>query len=181
MTPEIIITERLKLLKVTPDIFAYLFKNLSEQEAMAFLGYHDMVDLHRDRERYQGGMSTFNKKFLYFHLIEKASNISIGWCGFHTWYLDHKRAEIGYGLMEDVHKNQGLMREAIKPIVEYGFTQMDLHRIEAFISPNNIPSLKLVQALGFQQEGLLREHYRNHGKMENSAVFSLLRDEYKNG
>ena len=109
--------------------------------------------------------------------MDKSTEKIIGWCGFHTWYLDHFRAEIGYGLFDENFKNKGIMTEAMKAILEYGFKQMKLHRIEAFIGTYNIPSLKLVEKFGFTKEGILRNHYLKNNVLEDSAVFSLLQKE----
>lgn len=70
------------------------------------------------------------------------------------------------------------MPEAISAIIDYGFVQMNLHRIEAFIGPNNEASLSLVKKYLFIQEGHLREHYCKNGKMEDSLVFSILKHEH---
>lgn len=179
MHPEILVTERLKLIKITPDVFTYIFENLSDDKAAQFIGMNRIEDLHREKERYKNGISTFNKKFLYFHIIDKATDTLMGWAGFHTWYLDHRRAELGYQLFDDAFKQRGFMKEALIPVIRYGFSSMDLHRIEAFVSLENIPSLRLLQYFNFTQEGLLREHYQKNGIMEDSAVFSLLKKEYK--
>ena len=96
----------------------------------------------------------------------------------HVWYLDHNRAEIGYALTDNPEKSKGLMTEAMNSILKYGFEEMKLHRIEAFIGPENIPSLKLVAKFNFKKEGVLRQHYFKNDKMEDSAVFALLKDEY---
>lgn len=72
------------------------------------------------------------------------------------------------------------MTEAMKAILHYGFEVMRLHRMEAFIGPDNFPSLKLVQRFGFQKEGVLREHYQVDGRMEDSVAYGLLRHEFEN-
>ena len=72
------------------------------------------------------------------------------------------------------------MTEALTPIIAYGFSEMQLHRIEAFVGPNNSPSLNLMRKFGFTQEGQLRQHYLKDGKFEDSVVFSLLLEEYLN-
>lgn len=51
------------------------------------------------------------------------------------------------------------MTEVIQEVVRYGFVKMDFNRIEAFISPNNAPSLKLIQKMNFVKEGHFRQHY----------------------
>lgn len=177
---EILITERLKLRKLTPDVFTYVFENFSDTEIKIFFGINSDLDLKLEKEKYEKGISTFNKTFLYFQLIDKITDSIIGWCGFHTWYLGHNRAELGYTLTDDDCKKKGLMTEALMSITDYGFRKMDLNRIEAFIEPDNVPSLKLLKNLNFKQEGYLKEHYYKNNKMEDSLLFSLLKKEYDN-
>jgi [ribosomal protein S5]-alanine N-acetyltransferase len=136
-------------------------------------------ELVQKKQTWQNGLTMFNKSFLYFQLVKKDNGENIGWCGFHTWYIQHYRAEIGYILTNDAERGNGYMKEALSEIVKYGFEKMNLHRIEAFIGPTNIPSLKLVDSLGFVKEGHLREHYFKDGKVEDSVLFSLLKTEFK--
>ena len=69
------------------------------------------------------------------------------------------------------------MKEALQWAVHYGFNTMNLHRIEAFVGRNNTPSLKLLNGLGFQYEGTLREHYMVNGVPDDSLVYGLLKQE----
>jgi ribosomal-protein-alanine N-acetyltransferase len=175
---EILTTERLRLRKITPEVYRYIFENYTAEEITGFLGITS-VEFDAEKEKFEKGLTTFNRSFTYFQLINKASDTIIGWCGYHTWYLNHNRAEIGYGLFHDDYKGKGIMTEAIKPIIDYGFNKMNLHRIEAFIGPNNQASQKLVKKLNFTPEGLLREHFCKDNVMEDSIVFSLLKKEHK--
>lgn len=174
---EILTTERLYLRKLTDEQFQDLLTNAPDQTLMQYLDLRK-EDLAKERAKAQKGFATFNKSLLIFQLIDRQSDAIIGWCGYHTWYLDHHRAEIGYGLNSDSTKAKGIMTEAVAPILAYGFEVMQLNRIEAFIGPENVPSLKLIQKFGFTQEGHLRKHYFKNGKYEDSLVFSLLRNEY---
>lgn len=47
----------------------------------------------------------------------------------------------------------GYMTEGVRLVVEYAFTGLGLHRLEANIQPGNVPSLRLVERLGFRREG----------------------------
>lgn len=179
MEVEELTTSRLKLRKLTPAVFDYIYRDLSEQKQLEFLGLNSAAELEAEKNKYEEGLSTYNKRFLYFQLLEQKSRKIIGWCGYHIWYLDHERAEIGYGLFEADYKRKGLMSEAIVPIIEYGFKRMKLNRIEAFIDPKNQASIKLINKLNFIKEGQLREHYRENNKIEDSLVYSLLRKEYE--
>jgi ribosomal-protein-alanine N-acetyltransferase len=63
--------------------------------------------------------------------------------------------------------------------LEYGFTKLNLHRIEALVADWNTPSLKLVAKNGFAKEGTMREDYIVNGVSENSECFSLLKWEWE--
>lgn len=175
---EILETERLLLRKLTDVDYAQIFNTFSDEEIMDLLHIEDEAQLAIEKAKQQKGYATFNKSFLIFQLLEKHSKEMIGWCGYHTWYLDHSRAEVGYGLNADTHKSKGIMSEALKAILEYGFQEIKLNRVEAFIGPNNVPSLKLVEKFNFTREGQLRQHYFKNGKLEDSVVFGLLKEEY---
>jgi len=84
----------------------------------------------------------------------------IGSCGFHNWIKNHERSEIGYEIHKQ-YQNQGYMSEAIKKVINYGFQEMNLNRIEALIDPMNENSIRIVTKNGFKQEGILRGHYKN--------------------
>ncbi|MCG2612428.1 GNAT family N-acetyltransferase [Flavobacterium sp. SM15] len=179
MTFDFITTNRYDLLKLTPEVYQYVFTTYNQEELKAFFGVTSKAEFLKEKSKFEKGMTTYNRSFVNFLIIDKSTKETIGSCGFHTWYLEHSRAEIGYALNSDVYKGKGVMSEVLKAVVHYGFTQMQLHRIEAFISPENIASLKLVQKLNFIKEGHLREHYFKNNVMEDSLVFSLLKHEYK--
>jgi ribosomal-protein-alanine N-acetyltransferase len=103
----------------------------------------------------------------------------LGRCAYHNYMAMHKRSEIGYNMQKDEYKNKGYMKEALKPILIYGFEQMRLNRVEAFIGPDNKPSRKLVESYGFVIEGQLREHFCYDGELQDSVAYSLLASEYE--
>jgi ribosomal-protein-alanine N-acetyltransferase len=172
-------TRRLTLRKLTPDVFHFIYRHYDDAALKKFFHLPSDEALQKERDKYSRGISTFNRSFLYFQIIDSTSGEIIGWCGFHTWYTDHDRAEIGYMLTDDNYKAKGIMSEAMAPVIAYGFQQMNLHRIEAFIGPDNVPSLKLAKKFGFREEGRLREHYFKSNVHEDSLVFSLLKAEWE--
>ena len=172
-------TKRLTLRKLTPEVYRYVFDNFEEQEQVDFFGLSTQAELFTEEEKYRNGLTTFNKSFLLFHIILNDTKKIIGWCGYHTWYTPHFRAELGYVLNDDAHMNKGYMTEALEAIIDYGFHVMDLHRIEAFVGPGNSASLTLLTKFNFKKEGHLREHYFKNNKMEDSIVLALLKSEYE--
>lgn len=170
-------TRRLLLKEVSPEVMRELL-TYPDEDVMACLGIMTKEDLETERNRFQLGMTTYRTSFKNFILVEKTSGKVIGKCGFHNWYSLHSRAELGYIMSDESERGKGYMTEAARAIIRYGFEEMGLHRIEAFTSPLNTPSLKIIKGLGFVEEGLLREHYFSNGIYENSACFGLLRREY---
>ena len=172
-------TERLRLRKFTPEVYEHIYKTMDDAQLMAVLGVADTEALEKEHEKYRKGLATHNRTFVNFQVIDAATGNIIGGCGFHTWFPLHKRAEIGYNLNDDIHKNKGLMSEALTTVLDYGFDTMGLHRVEALVAEWNVPSLKLLAKFNFTFEGTLREHYNVEGVMEDSVMYSLLRNEFR--
>ncbi len=141
---------------------------------MKFLGCDTPEQLVEKQRQYDEGFSTYNKKFLYFFLIDKITEMNIGWCGYHTWYTPHRRAEIGYQIAEE-YQNRGLMKEALIPIIDHGLNKMNLQRIEAYVGEENAASLRLMEIFEFKKEGLMKKHYNIDGVNGDSLVFGLLK------
>lgn len=171
-------TERLLLREMKPQVYHHVFANYTDEELKSFFGLHTDEELEQKKGMYNNGMTMFNKSFVYFQLLKKDTNENIGWCGYHTYYTQHARAELGYVLTAESERAKGYMKEALPQIIKYGFENMNLHRIEAFVGPTNTPSLRLIEQLGFRKEGHLKEHYFKNGIAEDSVLFGLLRSEY---
>jgi len=107
-------------------------------------------------------------------IVPKGSQKLVGTIGF--WRLDkaNHRAEIGYALHPSFQK-QGIMSEAVRTVVKYGFEKMQLHSIVADINPGNEPSRQLLLKTGFKKEAYFRENFYFNGKFLDSEIYALLR------
>ncbi len=81
--------------------------------------------------------------------------------------------EIGYILCRD-HWGSGLMNEAVSAVVAYEFDTQNVRRLFADTDPENAASIKLLQSLGFKQEGHLRAEWETHMGVRDSLIFGLL-------
>lgn len=178
MNEEYIHTDRLLLRKVDPERIHRLYTVSDIEEIKSFYGFDSIAQVQKEQLNYEKGIRTYNRSFLYFHLLDRQEEKVIGWCGYHTWYTEHDRAEIGYELFKEESKKQGLMTEAMQAILSYGFSTMDLQRVEAMIGEDNVASIRLVEKFGFQKEGRLRGHYKTNGVYEDSLIFGLLKEEF---
>lgn len=173
-----IITPRLLLKSITPAIIHSLFEEKTKEEIIAFfetdeIGYNDLKNKH------EKGMETHRISMFYFLLFDKETHKIIGECGFHSWNKTHNRAELFYSLRNEIHKRKGLMTEAVIKVLDFGFNELELHRIEALVANWNIASVKLLEHFEFIKEGTMREDYIVDGKYENSECYSLLKWEWE--
>lgn len=97
----------------------------------------------------------------------------IGIVGLYRIKPENYRAEIGYMLLPEFN-GKGIMPEAVKEVINYGFTLMQLHSIEAIIDPENFGSEKVLQKSGFVKEAHLKENEFYDGRFLDSVIYSIL-------
>lgn len=102
----------------------------------------------------------------------------IGACTLFDLHPTSRRAEVGYVLAAQAW-GRGYMHEALSALLDHGFDALDLNRIEADIDPRNQASARALQRLGFRQEGLLRERWIVAGQVSDSALYGLLRADWR--
>lgn len=82
----------------------------------------------------------------------------------------------GYHLDKD-HTGKGYMTEALKSAMAFVFDEYKMHRIEAFIVPENEPSLNLVKRVGFHYEGRRNSYMHINGRYRDHEAFYMLEDD----
>jgi len=171
-------TKRLNIRISPQEDYVQNLNTKSDQELQALYGFVTEDIIRMEQAKAAAGFCTHRTNLVFFHLIEKRLGIVIGSFAFHNWFPMHRRTEIGYAMLQDEYKNMGFMSEAIQLIIPFGFQQMDLNRMEAFIHPENVASRKLVEGMGFKQEGWLKEHFCKNDRIEDSLVYGLLEREF---
>ena len=86
--------------------------------------------------------------------------------------------ELGYALSED-YWGRGLMTEAARAVICYGFDKMGLDMISIYRNPSNSRSGRVIAKCGFVYEGTLRKAYKAYnGEIRDVACYSMTRDEF---
>jgi ribosomal-protein-alanine N-acetyltransferase len=81
---------------------------------------------------------------------------------------------LGYEMHGD-HLNRGYITEAIRALVfDIAFGPLGLHRVEANVMPHNARSIRVLEKLGFEEEGMSREYLRINGRWEDHIHFVAL-------
>lgn len=84
-------------------------------------------------------------------------------------------ATLGYWIGSP-HRNQGYMTDSLAAILEFAFSRIGLHRVEAACLPANEASRRLLLRSGFREEGYAREYLRISGRWQDHQLFAILRD-----
>ena len=88
-----------------------------------------------------------------------------------------QNAYLGYRLFSQ-HWRQGFGKEAVAAVLDIGFKDLGLHRIEAGIMPNNRRSIALAKSLGFRKEGLSRGRLFLRGQWRDMALYVILSEDF---
>jgi ribosomal-protein-alanine N-acetyltransferase len=89
---------------------------------------------------------------------------------------EHARAELGYVLSRE-HRGKGLMPEAVRAVIRFGFGRMELNRIQARCVAENTASARVMEKVGMTYEGTLRESEYIKGAFWDIKIYSILRRE----
>jgi [ribosomal protein S5]-alanine N-acetyltransferase len=171
-------TERLILREITPDDAEDMFRIFADPEVMRYGSSAPMRSIDQARRKIQDVIDAFRtKEGIRWAITHKGSSRLIGSCGHWRLLKEHSRSEIGYELAPE-QWGQGIMPEAAAAILRFGFERMGLHSVEAQIEPNNQGSRRVLEKLGFVQEGYFRENYCVDGIFTDTAVFSLLKADW---
>lgn len=87
-------------------------------------------------------------------------------------------SEIGYTVIRD-RQGQGIAFEAMSALIDHLFTHDGMRRITADTDPDNVPSNRLLEKLGFTREGRLREAWVTHIGIRDSYIWGLLAREWE--
>lgn len=170
-------TNRLLLTGFSPEDIKHIFDHLPKPAIKEILGHRSEEEYQKEEQKHKNGYSSYNRSFMLFLLTDKESGTIIGRCGLHNWNKEHQRAEIGYIMEDDHFKRKGLMSEAVKTIINYGFRELQLNRIEALVEVSNVASIKILEKNNFNREGLLKQHVYIANTFSDTILLAVLRGE----
>ncbi|CAM3212896.1 GNAT family protein [Filibacter tadaridae] len=84
---------------------------------------------------------------------------------------------VGYSIDEN-ETGRGIGTEAVQLVTKFAFEKVALHRLEAFVSPRNGGSVKLLEKVGFKQEGLLKKLLYINGVWEDHYMYAVVEDDF---
>lgn len=167
-------TDRLHLRRIQKEDTYNFFLLRSDPEVLKYLDRPALQSMN-DAEVFLEKINTslINNEGINWAVSLKDDPSLIGTIAF--WRIDKEnhRAEIGYMLYPSMQK-KGIMNEALQSVLQFGFTEMKLHSVEANVNPENNASIGLLEKNGFIREAYFKENYFFDGKFLDSVIYSLL-------
>jgi ribosomal-protein-alanine N-acetyltransferase len=168
-------TKRTILRKMNEEDEDDMFRYCSDEEVSRYTTWYKhntIVDtrifINKILEEYR------NNQVAPWGIQDKATGKLIGTCGFVYWNITHSRAELAYALSREFW-NQGYMTEIVKRLIDFGFSEMGLIRIEARCLLDNLGSARVMEKSGMQLEGTMRKQMFAKGIHQDLKMYSIIK------
>lgn len=168
-------TERLVVRQLEAEDAPAYFAIFAHPEVMRYWSEPAWTSLARAEESIRSVQKGYaGQSWMRWGIERKSDSALVGVCTLFDFNWPSRRAEIGYALGRPFW-GQGYMGEALRALVAYAFTTLDLNRLEADIDPRNDGSAKTLERLGFQKEGFLSERWIVGDEVSDTWLYGLLR------
>ena len=159
-----------------------VFEMYARADMNEWLPHEPMQSIVEAEERVRGRKSLFERGMGYRWAItfKDSPEKVIGSCGYFHVRIGTQTFEMGFEVHPDLWR-KGIMTEVLTAILDYSFSEtalLPVHRVEALVDPGNLASIRLLEKLGFTEEGLRREFGYWKGKFQDVKLFALLKREW---
>jgi RimJ/RimL family protein N-acetyltransferase len=173
--PPVLATARLRLRPFSESDAGPLFRVFSDEQVVRFWSSGAWTELAQAEKMIEEALLAYREGGLSRYAITLADTGElIGICNLRGFFEQNRRCELGYAL-GSAHWGHGYAFEALEALLGHAFSALDMNRIEADIDPRNDASARLLERLGFRQEGYMPERWIVHGEKADTAFYGLLK------
>lgn len=171
-------TDRLVMRKMLPRDAADMFEYASRPEVSEYLLWNPHTTQRFTKNYLHFLQSQYGSKNFYDWAVTlRSSEKMIGTCGFTSFDLANNSAEVGY-VLSSSYWGQGIAPEALKKVIDFGFRELELHRIYARIMDGNTRSEAVAKKCGMTLEATMRDLLFVKGKYRTIKIYSLLETDH---
>lgn len=171
-------TSRLLLTPITEQDWQ-LFKDLHESpDVMRYVA--DPLSEQNIRTRFESRLKEWKphcSDWLTLTICLKDTNKKIGVTGYFSEWEPYQQAELGF-LLNPEYQGKGYAKESTVAVLKHLFKDLGYHKVIATVTEGNAPSLKLLQNIGFQLEGTIRDNYKLNDIWHNDLKLGMLDHEF---
>ncbi len=153
-----------------------LFQWFNDADVTDFLSMRYPLSHAQEREFIDRG-SEITYAHATFAVETLAGGKLIGGCDLRTAPPEDRRAELGIALGDKASWDGGYGTDTMQTLCRFGFSEMNLHRIELWVHAENARARHVYEKVGFREEGVRREAFFKHGKYRDMVLMSLLEGE----
>jgi len=173
-------TERLILRPISDSDFDFFCLLCNNENAAQYLSNNLETLPEKIRLDFERLVDWTEQQFMYSWIItEKTTQKKIGQISIQTVSINESKLDIGYVLLSE-HRRKGYMFEAISRLLDYLFNEIEVYKIGASCSADNVASGNLLKKCGFGIEDILERHKYDEttNSFKDWIVYSLDRDDY---
>lgn len=148
-----------------------------------FLRYYDMVPaMPRTGKQLQSMLNDFDKsnERIMFAIRHNETEKIIGVTGFDEIIWSNGSATLFIGIGENGFTGRGIGKEAMQLVLDFGFYELNFHRIQLNVISYNEIAIRLYESLGFIREGTYRDFILRDGKRFDMYLYGMLNSEWSN-
>lgn len=170
-------TERLTLRRMLPKDALDMYEYARRPDVTEYLTWYEHDSPEYTKSYLKALQRAYARgEFFDWALILRSENKMIGTCGFTALWESDLKGEIGYVLSPD-YRGLGLMTEAAKRVIAFGFDELGLARIEARHVFGNERSAAVMRRCGMEYEGTLRKSMMIKGELKTVSVYAILKED----
>ena len=154
--------------------YAEMVNDIKVSVGLGYLSYTNIIDFESEKEFL---ISVKKEKMFAVRLLEN-DNL-LGNVGFNSVDLLNRTAVIGIMLGNPRHQRKGYGTEALKLILDYGFSFLNLRNISLSVFEYNEPAYNLYKKVGFKEVGRLRKALEIMGKTYDVIILDMLKEEFQ--
>jgi ribosomal-protein-alanine N-acetyltransferase len=167
-------TSRLTLRPLRAEDTENLHALFSDVEVMAYWDWEAFEDITLTASYLQGQLDAMAKeRACHWAMLRNEDNVFVGCCDLSEIDRAHHRAEIGF-MVGRAYWGDGYTLEAMHAVIDHAAVSLRLRRLSARTHLGNVRSVKLLERLGFEEEGLLRGYVDREGERRDCQMFGLL-------
>lgn len=171
-------SERLFLRRLTINDVPEIFTLRSNEKSMQFIPKPIMQNINEAITHFKIiNENIDHNKDVNWAITLKTSNKLIGIIGHYSIKWEHFRSEIGYMILPE-YENKGIATEAVGLCLNFGFSFMNLHSVEAIINSENSASAKVLEKNKFVKEAHFKENEFYNRKFYDTVIYSVLKTKW---
>jgi RimJ/RimL family protein N-acetyltransferase len=170
--------EKVRIRAIEKSDIAEIMKWINDPEVKSNLLMRYPVSQYQEERWIETALAADNQRNKTFAL-ETKDGVYLGGIGLHKIDWENSNAEVGIVIGKKEYWNKGYGTDAMLAILDFGFNQMNLHRIYLRVFEFNQRGIRSYEKCGFQKEGVLRQDRYRQGRYYNTIIMGILKEEFR--